>query len=437
MKIIQVFQSNQPLRVAFVGAGGKTTALFQLARQLPLPVFITTTTHLGSDQSRLADHHIVLKPDDELNETLQLMKGVILLTGELSNQRYSSLSASQLQALKQYADIHSLPILVEADGSRQLPIKAPAEHEPVIPGWCTTIVVVTGLSALGKPISVETVHRLDEFCRLSDSHPGELITPGVILKVLTNPQGGLKSIPSEALRIGLLNQVDTDNLSAQAAEIAQNLLSAYDKVIIAALEKESVKACYQKTAGIILAAGSSSRFGQSKQLLKWRGIPFIRHVAMRALDAGLMPVIVVLGAVDNPIRAVLKDLPVRFVLNQSWCDGQSTSIRSGLGVMDDKCGACIFLLADQPQVTTDILASLVAEHHQSLAPIIAPLIKGQRGNPVLFDRVTFPDLLSVPGDQGGRAIFSRYPIRWLEWLDESLLVDIDTPDDMPRLGEVS
>ena len=68
-----------------------------------------------------------------------------------------------------------------------------------------------------------------------------------------------------------------------------------------------------------------------------------------------------------------------------------------------------------------------------LAPIVAPLVDGRRGNPVLFDRSTFPELLALTGDVGGRALFSRYPIEWLPWLDAAVLLDVDTPDEYRKL----
>jgi len=105
--------------------------------------------------------------------------------------------------------------------------------------------------------------------------------------------------------------------------------------------------------------------------------------------------------------------------------------------MGEECrgeGAAIFLLADQPQVTPMVLRALVEQHSAELAPIVAPLVAGQRANPVLFDRVTFPDLMALTGDVGGRAIFSKYSPTYLPWHDESLLVDVDTPDDLRRLS---
>ena len=77
------------------------------------------------------------------------------------------------------------------------------------------------------------------------------------------------------------------------------------------------------------------------------------------------------------------------------------------------------------------------QHCRELSPIVAPLVQGQRSNPVLFDRVTFPELMSITGDLGGRAIFSKFPVAYVPWHDESLLIDVDTPEDLKRLLERS
>ena len=93
----------------------------------------------------------------------------------------------------------------------------------------------------------------------------------------------------------------------------------------------------------------------------------------------------------------------------------------------------MFLLADQPRVPMRLLRTLIEVHAGTMAPIIAPLIDGQRGNPVLFDRVTFSELLQVSGDTGGRQLFSRYPVAWVDWHDPAVLLDIDTEEDYQRL----
>jgi molybdenum cofactor cytidylyltransferase len=93
----------------------------------------------------------------------------------------------------------------------------------------------------------------------------------------------------------------------------------------------------------------------------------------------------------------------------------------------------VFLLGDQPQIPPSLPNALVELHARTLAPIVAPIVDGQRANPVLFDRVTFNDLLNLSGDMGGRALFSRYAVTWLEWHEPSVLRDIDTPEDYQSL----
>jgi molybdenum cofactor cytidylyltransferase len=96
-------------------------------------------------------------------------------------------------------------------------------------------------------------------------------------------------------------------------------------------------------------------------------------------------------------------------------------------------GAAIFLLADMPQITAEVLRALVEAHARELPAVLAPVVEDRRTNPVLFDRVTFPDLGQLTGDVGGRAIFSKYSPVYLPWLDDALLRDVDTPDDYRKL----
>ena len=196
--------------------------------------------------------------------------------------------------------------MIEADGSRQKPLKAPGEHEPPIPDFVQTVVVVVGLSALGKPLDAETVHRPEIFARLSGLQLGETITAAALTRVLTHPEGGLKNIPPAARRVALLNQADTPDLQAQADAIAKALLPAYHSVVVASLKEESIYAVREPIAGIVLAAGEARRFGKPKQLLDWRGEPFVRAVAKTALEAGLFPVIVVTGAYHEQVEAASK-----------------------------------------------------------------------------------------------------------------------------------
>ena len=91
------------------------------------------------------------------------------------------------------------------------------------------------------------------------------------------------------------------------------------------------------------------------------------------------------------------------------------------------------MLSDQPQLTTTVLQALVESHAAQLQSILAPMVQDQRANPVLFDRVTFDDLLALTGDTGGRGIFHKYRVEYLPWHDDRLLLDVDTPEMYQRL----
>lgn len=429
------------IRIAFTGSGGKTTALFQLARQLEPPVVLTASTHLHVDQVRLADSHRIAASPSDLDGLEENLHGVVLVTGPAEGKRTAGLEARTLDRLRELCDRRALPLLLEADGSRRRPLKAPAQHEPAIPEFAGTVVVTAGLSGLDRPLSEETVHRPEIFARLGGLRPGDPVTDEALARVLTHPQGGLKNVPASARRIALLNQADTPELQARANQLAERLLQSYQAVLVASLDPQSsipnprsrVHAVHEAAAGIVLAAGEARRFGRPKQLLDFHGQPFVRGAARAAMEAGLSPVVVVTGAGAEDVQAALEGLPVEIVHNPHWRQGQGASIRAGVGTMGGRAGSAIFLLADQPQVTPAVLRALRQRHTAGLPPVVAPLVGERRANPVLFDRLTFPDLMALQGDVGGRALFDRYPPVHLPWNDESLLLDVDTAEDYRKL----
>ena len=439
MCALRLDQTASPPRVAFVGAGGKTTAIFQCARQLTGPVFVTATTHLAVHQLDLADQHYFV--DNLVLDHLksELLPGISLLTGPLEpgSNRTLGVPADQLESIYALAEAHQIPLLIEADGSRQRPFKAPANHEPPIPGFVDLVVVVAGLSGLGNPLNPKWVHRPEIFASLSGLSTGEMITPAALAKVLTHPDGGLKNIPPSAQRVTLLNQADPPELQAKAMELKSLLLPIFDAVILSSLtQKSPIFAVHEPIAAVILAAGEARRFGSPKQLLNWHGKPLIWHVAKRALRAELNPVIIIAGAEIDAIQQAVADLQVQIIHNPDWQQGQGTSAKLGAEAVSARSGGILFMLADQPQIPIPLMRALIEAHAQRLNPIMGPLVDGKRGNPVLFDRATFPDLTLLSGEAGGRQLFSKYPVDWIPWYDPAPLVDIDTPEDYARLLEM-
>ncbi|MBI5295738.1 MAG: putative selenium-dependent hydroxylase accessory protein YqeC [Chloroflexi bacterium] len=436
---------SRPGAIAIVGSGGKTTALFQLARALQSPIansqssIVTATSHLGVWQIPLADHHLIAEAAQDL--TNLPATGLTLVTGPLDGDRTRPLAPELVELLHEICRVRAWPLLIEADGSRGHALKAPAAHEPPIPAFVETVIVVAGLTGLGSPLNSDHVHRPQVFAELSGLPQGEPVTSEALARVLTHPQGGLKNIPHTARRLALLNQADTPDLQSQGGKLARLLLPAFDSVLVGSLKAARFQT-FERITGVVLAAGGSTRYGQPKQLLDWRGVPFVRAVAQTALAAGLAPVLVVTGAHAEAVESALQGLPVRIVRNQDWQEGQASSMRAAIKSLTlpaadraERAGAAIFLLVDQPQVNTPILQALAERHRLDLPPALAPLVQDARANPVLFDRVTFPDLLGLKGDVGGRGIFHKYPPAYLPWHDDRLLLDVDTPEQYQRLRE--
>ena len=219
-------QSLQVQSIAVVGAGGKSTVLRVLARDLPRPVWLTTTTHLGSEQVNLAPRHMVGLPS--LSELPELGLGSVLYTGTKDPAgKWTALPNDALETLWGYSKVCSATLVIEADGSKGRPLKAPAAYEPAIPAWVEGVLVVAGLSGLGKPLNHRTVHRPEFFSALSGLKEGEIITLAHLSRVLSSKGGGRKNIPAAARSAVVLNQRDAAGLSdEELAELKTSLIKA-------------------------------------------------------------------------------------------------------------------------------------------------------------------------------------------------------------------
>jgi len=191
----------------------------------------------------------------------------------------------------------------------------------------------------------------------------------------------------------------------------------------------------ETTAIVILAAGSGSRMGATKQLLPFGGQPLVRHAARIALASGARPVWVVVGHDAARVRAALDGEPVSVVENPDWQQGMGTSIRAGIGALADAgVDAAILMLADQPMLTGGILGRLIAVRAETRAPVVASAYSGTVGVPVLFGRERFPRLLALGNGEGCKGcILAEGPDAILVPCAEAG-VDVDTPEDYGRLG---
>jgi len=423
--------------VAFTGAGGKSAAIRKLAGELTRAL-ITTTTKLGRGQADLAQHHLIDPNGGELGRIAQLLEqfGTVLVTGPLSEaeEKWTAPARETLETLSRIAAQSGAPLLIEADGARGRSLKAPARHEPVVPDFTNTVVPMAGLDGLGQLIGSPAVHRPERVAELLGLAPSHTLGPTQIARLLSSPHGGLQGVSAGAQVRILLNKADPSRLAA-GREIAGQLLASprIRAVVLSALQAEDpVMEIHGRVAGIVLAAGGSRRLGQPKQLVEFRGRPLVWHTVRVGLEAGLSPLVVVIGAAGEQIRRALEGESVVVIDNPTWEAGQSSSVRAGLSPVEPGIEAAIFLLADMPLMDAELVRQVVRTHRTTLAPLVAPRVAGRRANPVLFDRVTFPDLHQLTGDQGGRSLFDRYPAAWVEG-SESAMLDLDTPEDLRRL----
>lgn len=191
-------------------------------------------------------------------------------------------------------------------------------------------------------------------------------------------------------------------------------------------------------SGVILAAGTASRMGKIKQLLPLGPQPMLWHVAAAACQSQLDEVLVVTGASAEPIAAAVNELPLRIIHNPDWQQGQASSLRAGLLSLQPTTEAVMFLLADQPLVTPQLINTLIGEWRSSGKTIVCPRYEARRGNPVLFDLAAWrADLEQLDGDQGARQILAAHPeaIGYLHVATDEIFLDVDTIKDYAKMQQ--
>ena len=216
--------------VVLVGGGGKTTLMFRLADELAASgrrVVTTMTTRIFVGQMNRAPARLVTEDEAtlmaELPRALETHRHVIV-AGEVivEQDKVQGVPPELLDRIAAHPAVDAL--IVEADGSRRLPLKAPAPHEPVIPARATVVVPLVGLDVLGQPLDAEHVHRPQLVAELTGAALGDPVTSAMIAAVLAHPQGGAKAVPPTARLIPFLNKAEDEATLAAAREIARLLL---------------------------------------------------------------------------------------------------------------------------------------------------------------------------------------------------------------------
>jgi molybdenum cofactor cytidylyltransferase len=188
----------------------------------------------------------------------------------------------------------------------------------------------------------------------------------------------------------------------------------------------------RRVAGVVLAAGSSTRMGVNKLLIELEGETLVARTVRRAAAAGLDPVIVVLGHEADRVAAALNGVSCRAVVNAVHRNGQGSSFRCGIAAVPADAAAAVVILADMPMVTADMIIAVRDAYRRTGSPLVLSEYAGVSAPPTLYDRSLFPEIAA--GDGCGRQIVDRHraeaqPVAW----PSERLADLDEPRDLERL----
>jgi probable selenium-dependent hydroxylase accessory protein YqeC len=260
--LVDALGATDERMVAFVGAGGKTSAILRVASELASlgrTVIVTTTTLVGERLASCAANEVADASDEMTARRIAgrvTANGTVFLhTGRRSDGKFIGAPPELLDLLARLAAADC--ILIEADGARGLPIKMPARHEPVIPQSSGLVVPMIGMDALGRPIAEGSVHRPGLFAGLGGH---ERVTSETCIALLTSENGGLRRVPREAAVRPLLNKAgETGGDSAQtiAEEVLRRSRANLDRVVAGSVQQGSLRVYDRR--GTEPAASSTER----------------------------------------------------------------------------------------------------------------------------------------------------------------------------------
>ena len=383
--------------ISVVGAGGKTSLIFAWARELAdagKSVVITTTTHMyRPERMEEGNIRIVVSDDPERPD------------------KVTAPPAEILESLREKADV----VLIEADGSRRMPLKWPADREPVIPDYTDITVCVAGLSALGG----KTADVVYNAAGLPERFQRDTVDMNLMHAVISSRDGGQKGVRGD-FRV-FMNQVDDDIDRLAAAYRLQQIFA----VMGIQSAWGSLKPHEPKIAIILEAAGDSKRFGSNKLLhIMDDGRPMIASIldAVRPLEAYKK----ILVTQYDEVAAMAPDLNV--VMNDRPDLGISRSMQLGLEAGGD-ADAFMFCVCDQPGLTASTIGRLIEAYKKGTAGIVSLAWQGKMCNPKIFSSRYKEELMSLSGDTGGRQILASHK-------DDILLVEAESEDEMKDIDRL-
>lgn len=441
LKALDIDTDRYPV-LSVVGGGGKTSLIFRIMEELTAvgkKVLITTTTHMAYEPDRpFAEDGDIISIKHNLEEHGYTIAAAL----DREKCKISALSEEKMKKITALADV----ILIEADGAKKCPLKVPASWEPVI--WKPTdlVIAVAGMDAAGKPIQ-EVCHRPENVADFLGKEAEEKVTEEDIVRIVLSTEALKKCVYGREYRV-LLNKADIPGKSQAAESIADRLEEQGIHAAWGSLREKEYHICGKseterkgaaqmpskrvKLALIMLAAGNSRRFGSNKLMYEVDGVPmYQRTLRMLQKAAERIPdsrIVVVTQPQYSEIIDVVKETGAEVLFNPKPERGIASSMQIGLEIAKD-ADACLFTVSDQPWLTVETIIALY-DAFQSENKGMACTVWGEKtGNPCIFSKKYYKELMAISGDRGGKQIIKKHPedVTYLKISDERELQDVDVP----------
>lgn len=444
MKLKDAFGISRGDVVSFIGAGGKTTALINLAYELAdtgLRVVVVSTNTVDLEYHRMMPHALRRDAGSGAISSALYTYPFVFVHEPLRFHtlgKDATIPATPLSAFSEMLDtLDSDVILVDADQARGLPLKAPLPKEPLIPAESTHVIVMASLDALGKPLNAEHVYNPEAITQRYGFTLDAPIKSPWVAQVLRDEELGLKGVPNRAKVFGLLNQTPGQGyLRARSRLIARLMLRSprFSGVALGmARAADPVHEVQRSVGAVVLAAGLSRRMGEPKVLLPWSGRKtIIEQIIEQLILAQVNPITVVTGYEADKVRLLAEKWGVNVVHNRRYETGEMlSSVKVGLKAMPAHVMGALVVLGDQPRIQARIVNQVMMAYAEGQGRIIAPSYQMQRGHPLLIDRYYWPEILRLKAKENLRQVINIHAdeIAYVTVDTDSVLRDVDTPDD--------
>ncbi len=394
--------------VSITGAGGKTSLMFYLANKLKGKVLVTTSTKIYKSNNKVCFD----------KEEIPSADGYYLYAKKEENKKLSGFNRDDLLEIVKNFNY----TLIEADGSKEKPLKGWSEKEPVIHNFSNVTIGVLNINAVFS--SLNQVFRLEELKKITNIY--DKIEIDNLKDIVLNENGLFKN--SVNRKILFINQVETVVSENNAQKLYQKLTEDerfdLDQIVIGSIHNNRFKTIYSKKSIVVLASGLSKRMASYKMLEKFKGKPLVEHILSKLRNYPASKYLIVK---DRELDQLASKYYFETVLNKNNSSGISESLK--LAVAEVDADNYSFFLGDMPFLTADTIRAIINNNNQITYVSCGDLISA----PVSFNRKYKAEIMLLEGDVGAKKIVQKHFDKAVKVLvDKRELIDIDTQEEIDK-----